>query len=105
MKRVLFVLIIFMGFGLVSYAQNYDKAAIDKHVSVLQQKVLLDDQQAAQLKSSITKNAANVKPENVDNVINNIKKEFEGSLDAKQKAKYNIIQQSWWAQIKSELVK
>jgi Arc/MetJ-type ribon-helix-helix transcriptional regulator len=77
---------------------------IETAVSKLQQKVLLTDQQAADLKKVLKNNADNISNSSTrDKAISNTKSKLEGMLDARQKAKYSIVKDDWWNNLAKDL--
>jgi len=81
-------------------AQTTAKAA-DDLVIKLQHKVLLTDKQSDEIKLLLNDYLNNPTEENQKN----LNAKIELSLDEKQKAKYDIIKNDWWASVKKELGK
>jgi phenylalanyl-tRNA synthetase beta subunit len=65
---------------------------IGNAVAKLQQKVLLSETQASEIKTLLNRNINNLQ----SNQVGDLKSKVEGMLDAKQKAKYSIIKDDWW---------
>jgi septal ring factor EnvC (AmiA/AmiB activator) len=98
---VIFILILISQ----SYGQGKsDSEVIETAVAKLQQKVLLSDQQAADLKTVLKRNAENISNNSTRNkAITDSKSKLEGMLDARQKAKYSIIKDDWWNTLAKDL--
>lgn len=81
-------------------AQSTSKAA-DDLVIKLQQKVLLNQKQADQIKNSLNEYLENPSDENRISLESNI----ESLLEDKQKMKYNIIKKDWWESVSKQVTK
>jgi hypothetical protein len=81
-------------------AQSTDKT-IDDLVERLQNKVLLTDKQANDIKSSLTDYFNNTTEENRASLQTVV----ESSLNEKQKMKYDIIKDDWWKNVQQEVKK
>lgn len=98
-----FLLILLTTF--LTFAQDNNKSdEIATSVAKLQQKVLLDDSQAAKVKSIISSNLPRLRePSTQGKALSESKSRVEGLLDARQKAKYAIIKDDWWNNLIKEL--
>jgi len=102
-KSLLIFLII--SAGLLTQAQNKSGSdVLETAVAKLQQKVLLSDQQASQVKSILSGNLKNMQNASTKaKAVNEAKTKVEGLLDARQKAKYSIIKDDWWSNLTREI--
>jgi len=75
-------------------AQTTSKAA-DDLVMKLQQKVLLNQKQADQIKKTLNEYLSS--PTEVNKV--NLESNIESLLEEKQKMKYNIVKKDWWESV------
>jgi len=103
MKRISKILLfVIIGFGF-TLAQSKSEV-IDNQVSILQQKLFLDDNQVKLVKGyfvdAIKQLTEKATAENTKNLI---QKNILSILDSRQKAKYNIIQSDWWKDLFNEL--
>jgi hypothetical protein len=82
--------------------QTKPAETIDNAVAKLQQKVLLTDQQASEVKSILNRELNSIQNGGIKETAN-AKKDVEDVLDSKQKAKYAIIKDNWWSNLISSL--
>lgn len=94
-KILISVIIILIVLSSDSFAQNNKQTAADMAVK-LQQKVLLSNEQTAQVKDILTKYIGN------KSSLQEAQKSIESILDKKQKAKFNIIKNDWWNSVQKE---
>ncbi len=81
-----------------------DNEIINSAVSRLQQKVLLDDKQAANINSLLIRNISSLTDASTRNAaLEQAKAKVELMLDARQKAKYEIIKEDWWGKLSKEI--
>ncbi len=91
--------IIFFAFSFLTvYAQSNSKVANDLVIK-LQQKVLLNQKQADDIKQSLNNYFADPSEENRTALENKI----ESLLESKQKMKYSIIKADWWDNVSKEV--
>jgi hypothetical protein len=102
-RQVTFLLIVFFLIS-SSFAQDKTQAnekpsKIDELVVKLQQKILLTKDQSANLKDILNKLEAAPTAEN----FTASQKSVVGLLDVRQKAKFEIVKNEWWKEVKQKL--
>jgi hypothetical protein len=102
--KSLFLLIVLILAGPLMGQGKSDSAVIETSVAKLQQKVLLSDKQAADIKTLLNRNAGSIKNEATRNkTVSDSKSRIEALLDIRQKAKYSIIENDWWNNLVRDL--
>ena len=92
---------------------NLDNVEITFVVTKLQNKVLLNDSQVTFLKQVLQKYSVDLarlhnpaqqssKNNTKQKLVNDTNQQIESVLDGRQKMKYNIIENEWWALVKHE---
>jgi len=91
---------------------NLDNVEISFVVTKLQNKVLLNDSQVTFVKQLLQKYSVDLtkyhnpapssKNTTKQNLLNDTNLQIESVLDSKQKMKYDIIENEWWALVKHE---
>ncbi len=85
----------------VSYAQVEEKSNEELVKSMsenLKQKILLNDEQTAKVKSILSEYVSNKNA--TDDDLKSAQQKVENLLDNKQKMKYNILKNEWWKSLK-----
>lgn len=103
MKNIIRILLfVLIGYGF-TMAQTKTEI-IDNQLSILQQKLFLEDNQVKIIKGYFTTaiNQLSVKA-SADKAKADIQKNILNILDTRQKAKYNIIQSDWWKDLFNDL--
>lgn len=88
-------------FSISAFAQVEEKSNDEMVTSMtdnLKQKILLSDDQAAQVKTILSDYVSN-KNANAED-LKNAQQKIESLLDNKQKMKYNILKNEWWKNLK-----
>ena len=92
---------------------NLDNVEISFVVTKLQNKVLLNDSQVTFVKQLLQKYSVDLarlhnpaqqssKNNTKQKLVNDTNQQIESVLDGRQKMKYNIIENEWWALVKHE---
>jgi hypothetical protein len=96
-KKVLLVIFLLVFAGVTPGQDKSNSDVIETSVAKLQQKVLLSDRQASEIKTLLNRNAEDLKNNSRrEQTLRTLKSDVEKVLDARQKAKYSIIQNDWW---------
>jgi|GEM_PF-2074505 len=101
--RILFLVAIVISTAALHAQNNPDNVKIDStiksNVTVLQQKILLSDNQAAQ----VTKAIISWLNDNNDLKISSIQNKIESFLDKRQNSKFQIVKDGWWNNLVKEI--
>lgn len=91
------ILAIIIAVSTLMYSQNEttQKSVVENLSKKLEQKVLLNNEQAVKVKEILNSYFNN----RSESSLNSAKEEVEKLLDTKQKAKYGIIKNEWWNSI------
>ena len=103
MKNILRILLfVLIGYGF-TMAQTKTEI-IASQLSILQQKLFLEDNQVKIIKGYFTNAISQLSVKaSADKAKADIQKNILNILDTRQKAKYNIIQSDWWKDLFNDL--
>ncbi|GAB4298163.1 MAG: hypothetical protein Kow0098_23180 [Ignavibacteriaceae bacterium] len=84
-----------------------EKAVVAEMVSKLQQKVLLSDTQSEKVLPIVTEFAKKIRTagDSSGEILMSYQGQLTAIMDARQKAKYDIIKKDWWSSLTEELNK
>lgn len=99
---IILLLLSVISSNVIAQEKQKETTATDKIVTKLQQKVLLNDDQASKVKSILISYLDGDKGS--ENLVE-AQRKIEALFDAKQKAKYDIIKEDWWKSVKKSSAK
>ncbi|HZW38066.1 MAG TPA: hypothetical protein VFF33_02075 [Ignavibacteriaceae bacterium] len=104
-KTFLYVLALFIAISFTNIlAQNNEKETVDKYAERLKVKVLLSNEQTAQVKNIINESLTKLNSEDKNNeAISDIEIKVAKILDDKQKAKFDIMKTQWLKNLNKEV--
>lgn len=102
MKRIIIVL--FFVFAFVDVYSQSKSEIIDNQISILQQKLVLNEKQVISIKGYFANAIKELSTQSsAQETKSLIQEKILNNLDPRQKSKYLIIQQDWWKDLFDEL--
>jgi uncharacterized protein YycO len=100
-NTIIFTAILICTSQFISAQEIKDEKQLTEIVSNLKQKILLSNDQEANVLNILTelKNNISTKPDNKDLLVKAAQTKVESLLDEKQKMKYDILKNNLWKQI------
>lgn len=104
MKNTIIILSFVLALQFLNIHAQEKNESVKNLISILKQKVLLDDDQTTSIEKILNELVSKSKNlEEKTSLIQEAQKKVESYFDKKQKMKYNIIKNEWWKQVSSIL--
>lgn len=94
----LLLVLFFTSISLAQVEEKSNEELVKSMSENLKQKILLNDEQTAKVKSILSEYVSNKNA--TDDDLKSAQQKVENLLDNKQKMKYNILKNEWWKSLK-----